>query len=130
MCKHTYTYTHTHTHVYTCTCACTHIILHSHGFIMLKSYSLINRCFEIYPDPVMPEITYFCLPQLLPVLKNLGTYMQEVNYVRHSRILKSTAYMHVQTDTQTHTHTHKHAHRCIHVHTHTQVHCILFFKLF
>lgn len=48
------------------------------GIVGVAGVMLSCRSFEIYPDPVMPEITYFCLPQMLPVLKNLGTFMQEV----------------------------------------------------
>lgn len=36
------------------------------------------RHFDIYPDPVMPEVTYFCLPQLLPILKNTVQFVPEV----------------------------------------------------
>lgn len=46
--------------------------------VAAPNIALAVGCFEIYPDPVMPELTYFCLPQLLPVLKNLGTFMQEI----------------------------------------------------
>ena len=34
--------------------------------------------FEIYPDPVMSEVTHFCPPQLLPVLKNTVQFIHEV----------------------------------------------------
>lgn len=33
--------------------------------------------FEIYVDPHMHEVTHFCLPQLLPLLKNTVRYMHE-----------------------------------------------------
>lgn len=33
--------------------------------------------FEIYVDPHMHEVTHFCLPQLLPLLKNSVRYMHE-----------------------------------------------------
>ncbi|XP_074635589.1 transcription initiation factor TFIID subunit 2-like isoform X2 [Acropora palmata] len=33
--------------------------------------------FEIYVDPVMPEVTHFCLPGLLPVLKNTTSFLHE-----------------------------------------------------
>lgn len=33
--------------------------------------------FEIYVDPHMYEVTHFCLPQLLPLLKNTVRYMHE-----------------------------------------------------
>ncbi|KAL5486751.1 hypothetical protein EMCRGX_G019270 [Ephydatia muelleri] len=34
-------------------------------------------CFQIYPDPVLQEVTHFCLPGLLPVLKNTVQYVHE-----------------------------------------------------
>ena len=36
------------------------------------------RCFEVYPDPVMQEVTHFCLPGLLPILKNTVQFVSEV----------------------------------------------------
>lgn len=33
--------------------------------------------FEIYVDPHMHEVTHFCLPQLMPLLKNTVRYMHE-----------------------------------------------------
>ena len=39
------------------------------------------RCFEVYPDPVMQEVTHFCLPGLLPILKNTVQFVSEVCYV-------------------------------------------------
>lgn len=33
--------------------------------------------FEVYVDPQMHEVTHFCLPQLLPLLKNTVRYMHE-----------------------------------------------------
>lgn len=33
--------------------------------------------FEIYVDPYMHEVTHFCLPQLMPLLKNSVRYMHE-----------------------------------------------------
>ncbi|XP_058805308.1 transcription initiation factor TFIID subunit 2 [Phymastichus coffea] len=33
--------------------------------------------FEIFVDPYMHEVTHFCLPQLLPILKNSAKYMHE-----------------------------------------------------
>ena len=33
--------------------------------------------FEIYVDPHMHEVTHFCLPQLLPLLKNTVRYLHE-----------------------------------------------------
>uniref|UniRef100_A0AAG5D466 Transcription initiation factor TFIID subunit 2 n=1 Tax=Anopheles atroparvus TaxID=41427 RepID=A0AAG5D466_ANOAO len=34
--------------------------------------------FEIYVDPHMHEVTHFCLPQLMPLLKNIVRYLHEV----------------------------------------------------
>jgi transcription initiation factor TFIID subunit 2 len=34
--------------------------------------------FEVYPDPVMQEVTHFCLPGLLPILKNTVQFVHEV----------------------------------------------------
>lgn len=34
--------------------------------------------FQIYPDPVLQEVTHFCLPGLLPVLKNTVQYVHEM----------------------------------------------------
>ena len=39
--------------------------------------SLLHRPFEIHVDPVMPEVTHFCLPGLLPVLKNTTAFLHE-----------------------------------------------------
>ena len=39
------------------------------------------RSFEVYPDPVMQEVTHFCLPGLLPILKNTVQFVHEVLYV-------------------------------------------------
>ena len=38
------------------------------------------RCFEVYPDPVMQEVTHFCLPGLLPILTNTVQFVHEVLY--------------------------------------------------
>ena len=35
-------------------------------------------CFEVYPDPVMQEVTHFRLPGLLPILKNTVQFVNEV----------------------------------------------------
>ena len=35
------------------------------------------RPFEIHVDPVMPEVTHFCLPGLRPVLKNATAFLHE-----------------------------------------------------
>ena len=43
----------------------------------------------MYPDPVMQEVTHFCLPGLLPILKNTVQFVHEVQH----------------THTCTHTHT-------------------------
>ena len=32
----------------------------------------------MYPDPVMQEVTHFCLPGLLPILKNTVQFVHEV----------------------------------------------------
>ena len=34
-------------------------------------------CFEVYPDPVMQEVTHFRLPGLLPILKNTVQFVNE-----------------------------------------------------
>lgn len=39
--------------------------------------SLAVGPFEIYVDPFMHEVTHFCLPQLLPLLKTTTRYMHE-----------------------------------------------------
>ncbi|XP_017782255.1 PREDICTED: transcription initiation factor TFIID subunit 2 [Nicrophorus vespilloides] len=39
--------------------------------------SLAVGPFEIYVDPYMHEVTHFCLPQLLPLLKTTTTFMHE-----------------------------------------------------
>ena len=44
--------------------------------------SLLPRCFQIYPDPVLQEVTHFCLPGLLPVLKNTVQYVHEVGVAK------------------------------------------------
>ena len=41
-------------------------------------YHTLCRCFEVYPDPVMQEVTHFCLPDLLPILKNTVQFVSEV----------------------------------------------------
>jgi len=33
--------------------------------------------FEIYPDPNMPDVTHFCLPHLLPLLKFTTKWLEE-----------------------------------------------------
>lgn len=35
-------------------------------------------CFEVYPDPIIPEVTYFCLPGLSSILKNTVQFVHEV----------------------------------------------------
>lgn len=37
-----------------------------------------HSCFEVYPDPVMQEVTHFCLPNLMPILKNTIQFVHEV----------------------------------------------------
>ena len=37
------------------------------------------RPFEIYIDPVMPEVSHFCLPDLLPLLKQTVGSLNEVS---------------------------------------------------
>lgn len=37
----------------------------------------IHRPFEIYVDPFMNEITHFCLPNLLPLMKATSKYLHE-----------------------------------------------------
>lgn len=34
--------------------------------------------FEVHVDPVMPEVTHFCLPGLLPILKHTTAFLHEV----------------------------------------------------
>ena len=38
----------------------------------------------MYPDPVMQEVTHFCLPGLLPILKNTVQFVHEVQYCIYS----------------------------------------------
>lgn len=44
---------------------------------MITFVSLI-RPFEMYIDPVMPEVAHFCLPGLLPLLKQTIGTLNEV----------------------------------------------------
>ena len=44
-------------------------------------YKFLCRCFEVYPDPVMQEVTHFCLPGLLPILKNTVQFVSEVRHI-------------------------------------------------
>lgn len=39
--------------------------------------ALVVGPFEIHVDPIMPEVTHFCLPGLLPVLKNTTAFLHE-----------------------------------------------------
>ena len=41
------------------------------------TFLLCFRPFEIHVDPVMPEVTHFCLPGLRPVLKNTTAFLHE-----------------------------------------------------
>jgi hypothetical protein len=38
---------------------------------------ILHRPFEIFVDPYMHEVTHFCLPQLMPLLKVSARYMHE-----------------------------------------------------
>lgn len=38
---------------------------------------VFHRPFEIFVDPYMHEVTHFCLPQLMPLLKVSARYMHE-----------------------------------------------------
>lgn len=38
---------------------------------------IFYRPFEIFVDPYMHEVTHFCLPQLMPLLKVSARYMHE-----------------------------------------------------
>ena len=49
----------------------------------------------MYPDPVMQEVTHFCLPGLLPILKNTVQFVSEVGYVSELHILYMYMYMYV-----------------------------------
>ncbi len=42
---------------------------------------LFDRCFEVYPDPIMQEVTHFCLPGLMPILKNTVQFVHQVGGV-------------------------------------------------
>ena len=43
-------------------------------------------CFEVYPDPVMQEVTHFRLPGLLTILKNTVQFVNEVKGYPKSHI--------------------------------------------
>ncbi|NWW41979.1 TAF2 factor, partial [Panurus biarmicus] len=43
-----------------------------------SNISLAIGPFEILVDPYMHEVTHFCLPQLLPLLKHTTSYLHEV----------------------------------------------------
>ena len=43
-------------------------------FFSLPSFSP----FEIFVDPNMPEVTHFCLPELMPLLKHSVSFLSEV----------------------------------------------------
>lgn len=45
--------------------------------VCAPNIALAVGVFEIYVDPHMHEVTHFCLPQLLPLLKNTVRYMHE-----------------------------------------------------
>ena len=46
-----------------------------HNVTNLLSLSRVHSPFEVYVDPHMNEITYFCLPNLLPQLKQTARFM-------------------------------------------------------
>ena len=39
-----------------------------------------HRPFEVYVDANMHEVTHFCLPHLMPVLKHTVSQLHEVSY--------------------------------------------------
>ena len=41
------------------------------------------RPFEIYIDPNMTDVTNFCLPGLLPLLKHSVSYLSEVTFINY-----------------------------------------------
>lgn len=45
--------------------------------VCAPNIALAVGAFEIYVDPHMHEVTHFCLPQLMPLLKNTVRYMHE-----------------------------------------------------
>lgn len=45
--------------------------------VILYMCILFYSPFEIYVDPYMHEVTHFCLPQLLDLLKHTARYMHE-----------------------------------------------------
>ena len=52
---------------------------------------LTDRSFEVFPDPVMQEVTHFCLPGLLPILKNTVQFVHEVQHT-HTHMHAGTEY--------------------------------------
>ena len=81
----------------------------------------------MHPDPILPELTYFCLPGLLPVLKNTVSFVSGVSCNELCIVFwPSVAYtVLINMDTHTHTHTQTHTH----THTHTYTHKHTFFSL-
>lgn len=45
--------------------------------VVIKVFIQLFRPFEIFVDPYMHEVTHFCLPQLLSLLKTTAKYMHE-----------------------------------------------------
>lgn len=39
-----------------------------------------DRPFEVLVDPHMHEVTHFCLPHLMPILKNTTAFLHEVHH--------------------------------------------------
>ena len=49
-------------------------------FLHISAAPNIGLCvgpFEIHVDPNMPEVTHFCLPHLLPLLKHTSKWLEE-----------------------------------------------------
>ena len=56
-----------------------HANFESVAYLCERLTPLCCRSFEVYPDPVMQEVTHFCLPGLLPILKNTVQFVHEVH---------------------------------------------------
>ena len=78
---------------------CTYVSIWGHifeiffiiSYIYLTAAPNIGLCvgpFEIYPDPNMPDVTHFCLPHLLPLLKFTVKWLEEC-FQFFERALKS-----------------------------------------
>lgn len=48
------------------------------GVFTMKYVKISYRPFEVLVDPNMHEVTHFCLPHLMPVLKQSTAFMHDV----------------------------------------------------